>query len=65
MNLAKRYWDDPSLPFLKRVDKIPMSSHKEQMIQLYEMGYHDFDQLYDLVEADMSGNLDEILSQLS
>ena len=55
-------WDDPSLPYLDRVSKIPYQNKRDLMNKLFDFGYTDFNKNYPLVEKDMSGDMYEILS---
>jgi hypothetical protein len=59
-----RYWDDPSLSYLQRVQLIPDSFQRILMTQLFTYGMNDFDKNIEAVEQDLTGDIASIISKL-
>jgi hypothetical protein len=59
-----RYWDDPSLSYLQRVQLIPDPFQRILMTQLFTYGMNNFDNNIEAVEQDLTGNLESIINKL-
>jgi hypothetical protein len=63
-NFTKRNWDDPTLSYLQRVQLIPDPSQRVLMSHLYTYGQQDFNKNIEVVEQDLTGDLDVILEKM-
>jgi hypothetical protein len=64
VNLHSRYWDDPSLSYSERVQLIPDLGQRQFMRHLYTYGMQDFNKNIEVVEQDVTGDLDAILDKV-
>jgi hypothetical protein len=59
-----RYWDVPSLSYEQRLKLIPDPYQHVLMSQLFTYGMNDFDKNIEVVEQDLTGDVESILHKL-